>query len=302
VFKYDEVHFVCSIDPDQGQIHEPCYTVMVLVQTVKEMWTILRRYRIILPSEHGSWPLMLTPFVIGVGVARQLNAAALACAVAALSLFLLRQPIILWWRVESRKARASDSPTARFWALLLAVILMGSGTVLLALDRWSVLWLAIPAVLILVITSSLTLRQGTRKLLIEIIGSVGLALTAPAGYVASSGMLDKTTWVVWGIAATYSALSVLYVRLRVDDRHGRATQELFWVVIVAHGTALLLALVVGAAGHLPYWVALPFALLFIRALYVSWRKPPIRNIKRFGFAEMGVALVFAAVIIIIFQI
>ena len=55
------------------------------------------------------------------------------------------------------------------------------------------------------------------------------------------------------------------------------------------------------AGKVVYMTfTIPVALLLARALYVTWRKPPLNNVKRFGFAEMGLALAFAVMVIAAF--
>jgi hypothetical protein len=133
-----------------------------------------------------------------------------------------------------------------------------------------------------------------------LLGVIGLALAAPAGYVAATGALDVTAWLVWGISALHSVITVLYVRLRIDERHSRASRAQALWVVAAH--VLSLGAVVGAAlvGWLPSLVALPVAILLIRALYVAWRKPALGDVKRFGFAETGLALGFALIVIVAF--
>lgn len=262
--------------------------------------TMLSRYRIILPSEHGSWAMMFTPFVIGAGVAGILSAPLWLCGAAALALFLARQPLGLLARVRRGKARANDGPAAWFWSALLLAVAAGAGAWLLLLGRWAILWLAVPAGIVLALTLALSARLGPRQLSVELLGVAGLALSAPAAYVAATGHLDLTAWLTWLLSAAHSVISVLYVRLRIDETHDRASHPQRMAVIGAHGLAL--AAVVGGAlgGWIPPLVMLPLALLLLRAVYVGWRRPRVANIVRFGLAETGFALAFAGLIVAAF--
>jgi len=264
------------------------------------MKAFLQRYKMILPTEHGSWSLMLTPFVIGAGVAGKLTPPVWLCLIAVLALFLARQPVTLWIRIQRGKGRRADGPAALFWSAILLVIGGLAGIGLLAIGRWPVLWLALPAVGILIITLAITAWKGPRLLSTELIGVIGLALAAPAAYVAATGQLDLTAWLTWGVSAAHSVISVLYVRLRIDERHERATYSQAMTVVAAHVFSLAAAVGLSLAGVLPPLLAIPVGLLLIRALYAAWRKPPLNDVKRFGFTEMGLALGFAALVIAAF--
>ncbi len=270
------------------------------------MREMLQRYRIIFPSEHGSWSLTLTPFLIGAGVGVVAGAGAYAAAattlafVAVMTLFLARQPISLWVRVMRGKGRRTDLGAAQFWSLLLGGLAGLAGGGLLTLGRWPVLWLALPAVGVLALTLALTAALGPRTLAVELIGVIGLALAAPAAYVSVTGHLDTTAWLAWGLCALHSVISVLYVRLRIDERHGRASARETWAVIAAHALSLLAVIAAAGMRWLPPLVALPMGLLLVRALYVAHRRPQIGDVRRFGFAEMGVALSFALLVVLAF--
>lgn len=270
------------------------------------MREILQRYRIIFPSEHGSWSLTLTPFLIGAGVGAAAGAGAYAVGAAALAfvavmaLFLARQPIGLWVRIARGRGRRTDLPAARFWSLLLGSLAALAGGGLLMLGRWPALWLALPAVGVLVLTLALTAALGPRTLIVELIGVIGLALAAPTAYVGVTGYLDTTAWLAWGLSALHSVISVLYVRLRIDERHGRASAGETWAVIAAHALSLLAVIAAVWMRWLPPLVALPVGLLLVRALYVARRRPQLGDVRRFGFTEMGVALAFALLVVLAF--
>ena len=267
----------------------------------------LRRYRIIFPSEHGSWSMLLVPFLIGAGVglfattpALHAGSAVLLCFLAVMSVFLARQPVALWDRIRRGRGRRSQLSTAVFWAVVLLANAAVAGAGLLALGRWPVLWLALPALGVLALTLALTALRGPRQLSVELIGVTGLALAAPAAYVSATGRLDARGWAVWAVSALHSVISVLYVRLRIDEQHQRATRGQAAWVVAAHALSVVGLAAAGIAGWLPWPVALPVGLLLVRALVAAWQKPRIEDVKRFGFTEMGLGLAFAVVVVAAF--
>ncbi len=266
------------------------------------MWS---QARIILPSEHGSWSLALTPFLTGAGVAAALappvGGVPLAlCLLAALALFLARQPLSLWVRARRGKAKRADGPPARGWSLLLLGVAGLAGGGMVALGRGAILWLAVPAAAVLGITLAMSALLGPRRPATELVGAAGLALAAPAAYVATCGRLDAGAWLVWAIATTHNAISVLYVRLRIDHRHERASVMQAAVMVGAHALALIAALAAALWSIIPPLVALPAALLLVRAIGVAVQQPLVTDVRRFGFVEMGLALAFAGLVIAAF--
>jgi hypothetical protein len=257
----------------------------------------LRRYRLILPAEHGSWSLALVPFLIGAGVAGQITPALGLCLIAVLGLFLARQPILLGLRSMRGRAREGDDHAAVVWSAILSSIAALAGIGMLALGVWEALWLAIPAAGVLILTLILTTWFGQRQLLIELIGGIGLALSAPAAYAAVSGHLDQIGWLAFGVCALHNLISLLYVRHRIDLKHGRASEAQGWISAGAHLAAL--AAVSGGVllGWFNWLVVVPFAGLLMRAIWTTWTKPDLPHVKRFGFTEIGLAIVAAGFII-----
>lgn len=262
-----------------------------------------RRYKIVFPSEHGSWSLMLTPFIIGMGVGLLNPAPGAGWAVmfsllAVLAFFLIRQPVNLWLRVRRGKARQSDKDVAVFWIALLAALVALCGIGLIVMDRTIIFWLVAPAAIMLSLTLGLTVLTGPRHLGVEVLGVIGLAISALAGYVAATNQLDSLAWMLWGISAAHNVISVLYVRLRVDQQHGRDTRRQAGWVIVAHIVTFALLIAGAATGWLPWLAVVPIGFLLIRALAAGFKRQHITNVQRFGFTEMGLALAFAAVVIL----
>lgn len=267
--------------------------------------TSARHWQLIKPAEHGTWSLLLTPYLIGVGLAvgteslaRLPGLGAALFLLAALAGLFIRQPVSLLVRIWRGRARRDRAQLALTWVGLLGGVLALAGGALLALGRLDLLWLLPFALLALVVALALEVWRGPRGLLLEVAGVLGLAIAAPGAYVALAGALDGLAGVAYAIAAAHSVVSIIYVRLRVDSVHDRVVDGTRRLVAVAHSVAFGLALLAGLMKILPLLVAVAFGLLLARALWVAWRVPPLRDVRRFGFTEMGLALAFAVVVLV----
>jgi hypothetical protein len=264
-----------------------------------------RHWNQLKPAEHGSWSLLLTPFLIGVGLAAAMGNASegvpLALAlfiVLALAAFLVRQPVGALVRVWRGRARREGARLAGLWTVILSTVVALCGVGLVALGREKLLWLAIPAGVTLVAALVIAAIYGPRGLALEIVGVLGLALAAPGAYVAMSTGLEGGAVTAWSLSAAHSLISILYVRLRVATRHDRVSRSMRAGVAVSHLLAFAGVVVAGAVSALPWLVILPFGLLLGRALWVAWRVPPLGNVRRFGFTEMGLGLGFVALVVL----
>ncbi|HZD11337.1 MAG TPA: YwiC-like family protein, partial [Candidatus Binatia bacterium] len=56
------------------------------------------RKSLLFPAEHGSWPWLLVPYLVGASIAGQWSPASGLVLLGGLSIFLLRQPATAWLR------------------------------------------------------------------------------------------------------------------------------------------------------------------------------------------------------------
>ncbi len=261
------------------------------------------RKSLVVPTEHGAWSWLLVPWLVGavVGLAAPADAplpglALLLTLVGGLSAYMIRQPATAWLRIRQGRGRQADRPLALGWAagfsLTALLCLLG----LLALGRTALWGLALPfaAILVAYLLAALAGRAAMRSLWMELAGAVGLALTAPAAYIAASGQLTPVALALWALLALQNAMGVLYVRLRLADskqRDGNRSLTLW-----GHVAAFAAVLASGAIGWTPLLAAAPFAGFLVRALWAVRQPRPVANIKRFGFSEVGVELLGGALI------
>ena len=262
------------------------------------------RKSLVIPTEHGSWSWLLVPFLVGTAVAARTGMAGRSpwlplalTLIGGLSAFLIRQPAAAWLRIRRRRAGAADEPLAAGWTLGLALVAGGCLAGLLALGRAALLWLVIPfvGVLLFYLAASRSGRAGLRALWTELIGAAGLALMAPAAVIAAAGNLVPLAWAVWGLMGAQNMLGVLYVRLRLADTHGRPANRP--LVLGGHIAGLAAVIVTGLLDWAPLPAALPFVGFWLRAVWAVWQPRPVVDVRRFGFAEVGVEALSGACIV-----
>ncbi len=78
--------------------------------------------QIALPQDHGSWVFILSPLLVGIFAGRDFSPATFSLIVAAMSAFLIRQPMTVAVKTFSGRRPKTDLPAARFWLLVYGLI------------------------------------------------------------------------------------------------------------------------------------------------------------------------------------
>jgi len=245
------------------------------------------RKSLILPAEHGSWFWLLVPFFVGAAVGGRANVAVLLTLVGGLAGFLTRQPATAWLNIRRGRGRRRDEPLAVGWTISFGLLAFLSLAGLLALGHTALLWLLVPPAIMLAVYLGVASvqRARVRNLWLEVGGAAGLALMAPAAYVAANSRLDRTAWALWALMAAQNVLSVLYVRLRLADTKQRPANRPF--ILGSHALGVLLAAAGAAVGAIPWPAVALYAAYLIRAVWAVAAVRPVEDVKRFGFTEAG---------------
>ena len=261
------------------------------------------RKSLVVPTEHGAWSWLLVPWLAGavVGLAAPANAplpglALLLTLIGGLCAYMIRQPATAWLRIRQGRGRKADQSLALGWAVgfSLAALLCLLG--LFLLGRSALLGLALPfgAILLAYLLAARSGRAAMRSLSMELAGAVGLALTAPAAYIAATGELAPVALALWALMALQNAMGVLYVRQRLADSKQRDANRS--LTLWGHVAAFAAVTASGVLGWTPLLAAVPFAFFMVRALWAVRQPRPVADIKRFGFLEVGVELLGGALI------
>lgn len=264
---------------------------------------VLFRKSLVVPTEHGAWSWLLVPWLVGavVGLAAPVDAplpalALLLTLVGGLCAYMVRQPATAFLRIRQGRGRQADRSLALGWAAGFSLVSLVCLVGLFLLGRIALVGLAVPfaAILVAYLLAARSGRAAMRSLWMELAGAVGLALTAPAAYIAASGELTPVAAALWALMALQNAMGVLYVRQRLADSKQRAANRS--LTLWGHVAAFAAVLAAGVLRWTPLLAAVPFAGFLMRALWAVREARPVPNIKRFGFTEVGVELLGGALI------
>jgi hypothetical protein len=256
--------------------------------------------KLLLPAEHGSWSWLLVPLAVGASIGGGVNPAVALIAIGSLSAFLLRQPATAWLRIRRGRGRRSNERLAAGWTAVLGVVTLGSVGSLLVGGYSELLWLLAPLLPLFAVYLGVARSRpaSLRSLWLEIAGATALAASAPAAYIAASGSLDATAWLLWLLMGLQNVTGVLYVRQRLADTKQVARSK--GAMLGTHIAAVAVVSLLAWNGRIPALTVAPFAAFLARAVWASAGPRPVRNIKRFGFLEVGVEVVGGLLVIIAF--
>lgn len=265
------------------------------------------RKSLVVPTEHGAWSWLLVPLLVGALVgglagdpAAYSGLAVLLTLVGGLSATMSRQPATALMRIRRGRGRKADESLALGWTVGFGATALLCLLGLLALGRSALAALALPlaGVMVMYLLAARSGRAAMRGLAMELSGAAGLALMAPAAYIAVTGLMDATAWKLWVLLALQNVLGVFYVRVRMADTRSRPASRT--LMLGGHLAALL---IVAAGAALAWWgwlAVIPFAGFLLRAGWAFPQPRPVANIKRFGFSEVGVELVGGLLIVAAF--
>lgn len=259
----------------------------------------------IVPKEHGTWAMLLVPWLVGVGVARRVGAVELLLLVAMVLAFVGQQQLATGLRlrrfrpvdhVAVRRARASAG-------LLLA---LGAAAAMPALGRVGppLLMLGGLAVVFGAAALALVQRRRERTLPGQILAAVGLPVGAAAAHAVARGALTPVAWQLWALAALFFLGGVLYVRLKIDamPRKARLASPTRRLAFAAPTLAMLVGIValaaaVVGAGSLPPRVLVAFVPVALQAIVGTLRLHRPAVLKRVGIISAVHSAIFAIAVI-----
>lgn len=265
--------------------------------TPLSIWRRVWRKSLIIPAEHGAWSWLAVPFLVGLALGRPWHIAQLLALILALAVFLLRQPLTVFIRVQRGRARRDDKAPALLWlcGLLTLTALCLAGLILLQRTALAGLWPVVVSMGLLYLGAIVRSASSVRTAWLQIVGAAGLAVTAPLAVTAASGQLTPWEWGLWGVMAGLNVLGALYIRQRVAAAHDRPASRL--PMLLGHVAGCILIVGAAWAGQVPWLVTLAFGGLTLRAVWLT-RRPPLpspagqmrADIRRIGMVETGVEL------------
>jgi hypothetical protein len=264
--------------------------------------------RIAIPQDHGSWVFLLSPLLIGYFAGGRFNYASFNLFVAAMAVFMLRQPVTMWVKMHSGRRAKDELSIAGFWiaaysllagVAVLALILEGFGFILALVPPGALvfgwhLWLV-------------SRREERRQAGVEIIATGAISLAAPAAYWIGVGEYDPTGWWLWILIWMQTAASIVHAYLRLDQRvldsipTRRESWRMGFRAALYTSFNLASSLLLGLLGFLPSLLFLPYLLQWTETLWgihhpaVGW-KP-----TRIGVRQLVVSTLWTVLFITVWK-
>jgi hypothetical protein len=175
--------------------------------------------QVALPQDHGSWVFILSPLLVGIFAGSDFTYATFNLIIAAMSAFMIRQPMTVAVKAYSGRRPKTDLIPARFWLLVYGSIATLSLRGLILEGFGYILFLAIPGAPVFAWHLWLVSQRSERKQAgIEVIATGVLSLVAPAAYWIGIREYDPLGWWLWGFTWLQSAASIVYAYLRLGQR------------------------------------------------------------------------------------
>ena len=119
--------------------------------------------QIALPQDHGAWVFILSPLLVGICAGGTFTYATLALVAAAMSAFLLRQPLAVMVKAYAGRRPRADLPAARLWFSVYGVAALLALAELFYLGEGFIALLAIPGIPVFVWHLWLVSKRAERR-------------------------------------------------------------------------------------------------------------------------------------------
>jgi len=267
--------------------------------------TTFFKKHVALTQEHGSWVFLFSPLLIGLFAGGKWTPASGYLVLAALAVFLFKQPLTMAVKILSGRRGQQDLPAVYFWmgvygmfALIGFVGLWAQGAAWLAV-------LALPGLPVLIWYLVLVSRRAERRQIgVEIVASGVLALGAPAAYWIGLGETNPLGWWLWLLTWFQSAASIVYAALRleqrgwkelpgVDERMKTAGRALGYT-----GFNLGLVILLGISDTVSVGIAWAFVLQFAETVWGAVRPAMGWRPARIGVRQLVVSILFTVLVIV----
>lgn len=263
------------------------------------------RRSVAVPGDHGSWVFLLSPLLIGLFAGGSWRTVSFYLVVACFAGFMVRQPLTLVVKILSGRRSRTDMPAALFWIGVYSTIGLIHVAGLVVRGYGYVLWLALPGVPVFAWYLFLISRRAERRqLLVELLATAVLALSATAAFWVGRGRPDSLGWLLWLLTWAQTAASIVYAYLRLRQRELPALPTVARRLLTGRAALLIasanLALVValGLVDLVSPWLAAPYLVQWLEVWWGVLRPAIGLKPKAIGFRQLAVSALFTLLFIL----
>lgn len=275
------------------------------------MQTYLKR-QIALPQDHGSWVFILSPLLVGIFAGRAFQLPTLYLVIAAMSAFLIRQPMTVMVKAMSGRRPKADLPAARFWLLIYGMIAASALTGLILSGYAYILYLAVPGAPVFAWHLWLVSKRAERRQeSVEVIATGVLALAAPAAFWVGTGSYNPTGWWLWLFTWLQSAASIVYAYLRLSQREispeqARAMSRAEWQRVgkrpfLYTSFNLVLSLCLAISALIPAFIFIPFLVQWLETVWGITHPATGWKPARIGVRQLVVSILWTVLFIVFWR-
>lgn len=276
------------------------------------MMNSLFKKQIALPQDHGSWVFILSPLLVGIFAGKTFQLPSLYLVIAAMTAFLIRQPLTVIVKSISGRRSAADLVPARFWVLVYGILAAAALIGLILSGYGYILYLAVPGAPVFAWHLWLVSKRQERKQVnVEVIATGVLALAAPAAYWVGVSRYDSFGWWLWLFCWLQSAASIVYAYLRLSQRELSQDQAAvksrgdWWrmgIRAMAYTSFnVVLSTGLGISALVPVLIFIPFLVQWLETVWgithpaVEWK--PVR----IGMRQLIVSILWTVLFIVFWR-
>ncbi|WP_157259696.1 YwiC-like family protein [Paenibacillus sp. OSY-SE] len=237
----------------------------------------LKRVRSYIPNQHGAWAMLIVPFVVGMFASRP-NMTHVWLFVAWLAVYCGSFACMQW--IKTRRITVYLGPM-----LVYGVTFVVSAVVVVALrpDIW---WMGAVMLPLFVVNLMFAKQKNERHLVNDFVAVLQFCWMLIISFEIGGGTDWSLAWRLFAACVLYFVGTVFYVKTMIREK---GNPVYYALSIIVH---LIAASIVGLL--FPAWIAVPFALLFIRAV---WMPKQAVTVKQVGISEIGFSAVTACSLI-----
>jgi len=260
------------------------------------------------PRQHGALVMLFIPVLTSALVADRLSWPSGLLILAFGLIFLSHQPAVSFLR-RWKSRHVLDGPTFFWTSVLLGSGVILAGSLFIKQQLWGALvWGAVAGSAYL-LHLRFTLNKEHLSVPGEILGVFGLTAAAPALYLFQQGEVDARGLVLWMLNFLYFTGSIFYVKLKLriqprQNEPGVKEKLKIGLPVLTYSTLTFIYILSITVWRGYSWFFLgayiPFFIKVITGVFI-WQTKSSLNPRRFGFLELGHALIFASLVIVGFS-
>jgi len=221
--------------------------------------------------------------------------------IATVVIFWLRTPVESWLGTSPLRAQSAEerNAVAKVIFFLTTVAAMALAGLFWAGQNTQLLALGIIAGMAFAAQAALKKSRQTRSLA-QLIGALGLTVTAPAAYCVSVGHLSRLALLLWLGTWLFAVNQIQFVQLRIHSAHIEdAAQKLARSrgFLITQSAVVVTLLAVWRTGMLPGLVLLAFVPALVRAVAWFFAPPGPLVVRRLGWTELAHNLAFGIILV-----